>query len=400
MEFFLIVLFILIGILFGIITGITPGIHINLVSAIIIAYSYYLLKIFTPINISITIAAMAITHTVLDILPSTLLGIPDGENLAMLMPAHKLTMKGNAKVAIIYGLIGSYTGIITTLLFVPIMFSLIPAAYEKIKDFVAYILIFISIALILKSKNRIITTLIFITSGIIGIISFNIRTIDQPLLPLLSGLFGLSALVLSIKNNIKLEEQKKDVELKLPRSRIIKHSISATIASLLTNFLPGLTSAHTSIISTKFTEIKDQNEYIIISNATNSSATIISFVALYTLGKARSGAVATIQQLNSDINLNFIFILLAVSLVSLGISIILALKLTNKLIKIVNKINYKKLNYIILILIVIIVLAITRIEGLIILITATSIGILAEKLNIEKIYLTGCLILPVIIYLL
>jgi len=86
------------------------------------------------------------------------------------------------------------------------------------------------------------------------------------------------------------------------------------------------------------------------------------------------------------------------SLITLSVVTIFAKILSNKIIKNINKINYQKTSIFIIILIILIVLIITRFEGLIILIVTTSIGIIVEKLKVEKITLTGCLVVPVIIY--
>ena len=399
MEYLVILFSILTGILFGIITGLTPGIHINLIAAIIITSSYEILKILDPITIVITITSMTITHTILDIIPSTLLGIPNAENLTMLLPAHKLTIEGNAKTAINYGLLGSALGIIITIAFSPLTIIIIPIIYNKIKEYIGYILIIIfNLTLyILKSKNKLISLAFFLITGIVGIISFNIKTIDQPLLPMLSGLFGLSALILSIKNKIIIPEQK-EANLEVSKKDIIKYSITTTLSSTLTNFLPGLTSSYTALISNKISKVKNQEHYIILSNAANSSAIIISFIALYTINKARSGAVATIQYLINSINMSTLILIISISLITLSVVTIFAKILSNKIIKNINKINYQKTSIFIIILIILIVLIITRFEGLIILIVTTSIGIIVEKLKVEKITLTGCLVVPVIIY--
>ncbi len=89
MEYIAIFISIIIGILLGMITGLTPGIHINLVISIILAYSYLIIQLTNPLNIIITMVAMATTHTIFDAIPSTILGIPDSDNLTMLLPAHK-----------------------------------------------------------------------------------------------------------------------------------------------------------------------------------------------------------------------------------------------------------------------------------------------------------------------
>lgn len=394
-----IVIAILSGILLGIITGLTPGIHINLIASIIVAYSYHILKILDPITLTITITSIAITHTILDIIPSTLLGIPNTENLTMLLPAHKLTAEGKAKLAIFYGLLGSASGIITTIIFVPLAIKIIPGIYNHIKIYIPMILILISLYLIIKSKNKLFSLLFFITTGIVAILSFNIKTLNQPLLPLLSGLFGLSSIILSINNKIQIPEQETRINLDVNEKDLTKYSLTTTLASFLTNFLPGLTSSHTALLTNKITKVKNQEEYIILSNAAGSSATIISFVAFYSINKTRAGFVAAIEYLLNFINLSLLLSIFAAALITLPIVIFLTLKISDKILKNINKINYKKISIGIILLIISLVLTITKLEGLVVLITATSMGILAQKFEIERINLTGCLILPVIFYL-
>lgn len=387
------------GILLGIITGITPGIHINLITSLIIAYSYKILNILDPITITITITSMAVTHTILDIIPTTILGIPNTDNLTMLLPAHKLTSEGKAKLAILYGLLGAAAGIMITSLSIPLIIKIIPAVYEKIKDVIPYILILISAYIIIKSKNRFLSLVFFLAAGTIGILSFNIKTVEQPLLPLLTGLFGLSALMLSISNNIKLPEQK-DVNLETSEKELAGYSLTTLAASLLTNFLPGMTSSHTALIAEKITKIKSSAEHIIIANAANSSAAIISFIAFYAINKTRSGAVAAIAFLIKSINIPVLILIIAVSLITIGISTFFAVKISDKILKNISRINYKKLSITIIIFIIILIFIISKPLSMIILFTTTSLGILSQKFNVERIHLTGCLIFPVILYLL
>ncbi len=387
------------GILLGIITGITPGIHINLITSLIIAYSYKILNILDPITLTITITSMAVTHTILDIIPTTILGIPNTDNLTMLLPAHKLTSEGKAKLAILYGLLGAAAGIMITSLSIPLIIKIIPAVYEKIKDVIPYILILISAYIIIKSKNKFLSLVFFLAAGTIGILSFNIKTVEQPLLPLLTGLFGLSALMLSISNNIKLPEQK-DVNLETSEKELAGYSLTTLAASLLTNFLPGITSSHTALIAEKITKIKSGAEHIIIANAANSSAAIISFIAFYAINKTRSGAVAAIAFLIKSINIPVLILIIAVSLITIGISTFFAVKISDKILKNIDKINYKKLSITIIIFIIILVFIISKPLSMIILFTTTSLGILSQKFNVERIHLTGCLIFPVILYLL
>src|SRR3989344_5136920 len=101
-----------IGVLAGIVTGLTPGIHINLVSVSLITISPFLLQYTSPLIITIMIIAMGITHTFLDAIPSIFLGAPDPETALLILPGHKMMLKGKGYEAVILTVIGSIISLI------------------------------------------------------------------------------------------------------------------------------------------------------------------------------------------------------------------------------------------------------------------------------------------------
>ncbi|HIJ05138.1 MAG TPA: hypothetical protein HA370_03440, partial [Nanoarchaeota archaeon] len=59
------------GIFLGIISGIIPGIHVNLLSVIVLSLSPILLHYFSPLGLASFILSIAITHTFIDVIPTT-----------------------------------------------------------------------------------------------------------------------------------------------------------------------------------------------------------------------------------------------------------------------------------------------------------------------------------------
>jgi putative membrane protein len=64
----------------------------------------------------------------------------------------------------------------------------------------------------------------------------------------------------------------------------------------------------------------------------------------------------------------------------------------------ISKINYRKMNFAILIILITMSVLISGWLSLIILITATALGVLAINSGVRRIQLMGCLIVPVIMY--
>lgn len=396
---FEIVLFILIGIACGTVTGLTPGIHINLISALVMAYSLKLTSLFDPLFIATGLISMAITHTFLDILPTTFLGAADADNAASTLPSHKLLFEGRAKESISLALIGGFFGLILIVLLTPIIIIIIPKAYEIIQNYIPVILIYISLSMIYKSKNKKIALTIFALSGALGILTFSLKTLNQPLLPLLSGLFGVSALVLSIKNKIKIPIQKENIKLNLNKIDLVKNLLAGIIASLLTSFLPGLTSSHTTAIASTIKKTDGNKDYILINNSISTVSMYLSIIALYSIEKARNGVIVTLSNI-IEITRIHLFFFAAVSFVAAFISILMTLKLTNIFSRIAPKINYQILSLLIICFILILTSFLSGPLGLLVLIASTSLGIFSLLIETERTHLMGVLILPVIFYLL
>ncbi len=389
---------ILIGILLGTFTGLTPGIHINLVAATTLALSPKLLEYFPAIYISTVLISMAITHTFLDVLPTTFLGVADADNALTLLPSQRLLLEGRATESIKLALIGSFLGLVTIIIATPFLLNTISSTYELIKDYIPHILVGITILIIKKSKDIKVAITIFMLSGTLGIVTFSLKTLNQPLLPLLSGLFGISSLILGIKNKLVIPEQLKNIKVKVKNLKLFKNLFSSGLASLLTSFLPGLTSSHTTTVASAITEIEDEKDYIIINNSISTISMFLSIIALYAIEKARNGVIVSLSNILPSIGKIHLVYFSAVSLITAAIAIILTLKLEKIFSSFMPKINYKILALSIVSFILLLTLFISGPLGLLVIFTSTVVGIAALLTNIERIHMMGTLILPIIFY--
>ena len=85
---------------------------------------------------------------------------------------------------------------------------LIPKIYPFLQRMMGLFLIWIAILLIYNEKeSKIKAIMIFILAGFLGLASLNLD-IKQPLLPLLTGLFGTSTIIHSIKSKTIVPKQK------------------------------------------------------------------------------------------------------------------------------------------------------------------------------------------------
>lgn len=384
---------ILLGILAGTITGLIPGIHINLIGAFLISISASLFFQINSIYFVIFIVAMAITHTFIDFIPSIFLGCPDTDTELSILPGHKLLKKGKAYEAILLTAYGSLAAIIIlTILFYPAIL-LIKFAHNAIETIIPYILIATSIFLIFLEKNKFKASLVFLMTGILGYIVLSPLEMGQPLLPLLTGLFGSSTLILSLQNKTKIPKQ----QITKPKPNLKKPLLGAIIASPLCSFLPGLGSGQAAIIGNLISR-QDSKGFLILLGATNTFVMGFSFLALFAISRTRTGAAAAIKEILGSISNNILILIIITILIAGIISFFLTKSISKFFANNFQKINYLWLATGTLIFLTILIFLISGWKGLLVLITSTITGIYCISLGVRRTNMMGCLLLPVILF--
>ena len=385
----------LLGVTFGTITGLIPGLHINLIITFLSLSFFEKIISSNPFPMSIFIVSLSITHIITDFIPSILLGAPEEDSYLSILPGHRMLLEGRGYEAITLCIYGS----ISSILFIPflslIYILILPRIFQSIQSFIPLILIIASIYLIFREEKIFPALIIFLMSGFLGYFTFNIP-LKEPLLPLLSGLFGISSIILSIRKNNKIPNQIIE-KPKIRKIKFIKTILSGAIITPFMSFLPGIVSGHSAVIAS---ELKKQSkrQFLFLIGFIAILTMSLSFVAAYSIGKTRTGsAVAIINYLGKISHFQITSIIL-VSIFVIIISSIISIKIAKFFVKNISEINYNYLSIIILFLIILINFFVSGLLGIFILLTSTSLGIYTQLSNSKKINLMGSLILPSIIF--
>ena len=389
-----ILIFIFLGIILGTITGLIPGIHVNLISLIILSLSGKFLLNLNSIYLIVIISSMAITHTFLDFIPSIFLGCPDTDTELSTLPGHSLLKQGKGYEAVSLTLYGSLVAIFLLLIISFPSVLLIKKFYFVIKTIIPYLLVISSLFLIILEKEKLNSLFVFILSGVLGLSVLNMN-INQPLLPLLTGLFGGSILIISIKNKIKIPKQK----ITKPKIRIIRPSLGALFSAPLCSFLPGFGSGQAAVIGSLLLKQDENNKenFLFLVGAINTLVMGFSFITLYTISKTRTGVAAAIKEIIGTMPLKILLLIFVVSLISGIISFFWAMRLTKIFSKEITKINYTKASIIVLIFLSVLVFWVSGLIGLLVFIVSSLLGVYSSTLRIRRISMMGSLIIPTII---
>lgn len=394
LEFLVAVVF---GIILGTFTGVTPGVHTNLVSVFLVSISAYFLEIVSPEILVVAITSLAVTHTFIDFVPSIFLGAPDEDTALSVSPGHDFLLKGRGHEAVLLTLIGSSIAIIIFIFIIPVFVFTIDFVYPVILKLIPFILVVVSVFLIFVEKTKEIAFIVFVLAGFLGIASLNLN-IEQPLLPLLTGLFGSSTLVYSIFAKTKVPEQKTTFCF-FGKRQLIKPVVATAIVSPICSFLPGLGSSQAAIISSSFFKEKQlsREQFMILLGSINTLVICVSFLTLYFTSKTRTGSASAISQL---IQLDFhclLMIIFAIFLTSI-ISIPLTIFISKIFAKNIHKINYLVISKFVLFFLVVVVLVFSGFAGFFVFLVSTILGLFCIYVGCRRGFLMGALLIPTILF--
>src|SRR3989344_2671926 len=395
-----IIIAIVLGCLMGVITGLTPGLHINLVALVLFSISPVLLGYTNVIAVASFIIAMSITHTFTDFISATYLGAPSDDTALAVLPAHRMLLDGMGHEAVKLTVIGSLLCLIITIILSPLLIISVPLIFAYLKDYIGWLLLAVVVFMILREENlnkKFWACAVAALSGILGLVVFNVPNLKDPLLPMLSGLFGVSVLLLSLTQKVVLPIQRTTEMIKVKTKDVIKALGSGVFSGSLVSIFPGLGPAQAGVLSSQIAGKIDVFGYLIMVGGINTVSMILSLITLFSIEKARNGSIIVVQQLLQNIDVNMLVLFLCVALIAGGIATFLTLYISKVFSSIMNKLNYSMVSILIIIFVAAMVLYFSGFVGFLILIIATSIGLIPNIVDVSRSNSMACLLIPIIL---
>ncbi|MBI2658741.1 tripartite tricarboxylate transporter permease [Candidatus Woesearchaeota archaeon] len=384
----------------GIITGLTPGLHINLVALILFSISPILLGYTNVVAVASFIIAMSITHTFTDFISATYLGAPSDDTALAVLPAHRMLLEGMGHEAVKLAVIGSLLCLILTIILSPLLIVIVPLIFAYLKDYIGWLLLAVVVFMILREENlnkKFWAFAVVALSGILGLVVFNVPNLKDPLLPMLSGLFGVSVLLLSLTQKVVLPIQRTTEMIKVKTKDVIKALGSGVFSGSLVSIFPGLGPAQAGVLSSQIAGKIDVFGYLIMVGGINTVSMVLSLITLFTIEKARNGSIIVVQQLLQSIDVNMLVLFLCVALIAGGIATFLTLYISKIFSSIMNKLNYSMVSILIIAFVAAMVLYFSGFVGFLILAIATSIGLIPNIVDVSRSNSMACLLVPIIL---
>jgi putative membrane protein len=162
-----------IGVILGTISGIIPGVHANTLAGVLLSFQAVLLSFFGPVALAGAMFAALITHTFVDAIPSTFLGIPDADTSLAVLPAHALCLEGNGEEAVRIAALGSACAMVIAVPLSLICFYLLPALQPFFDWWIGIILVAAVGYMIVTSECPRWCLALFLASGILGVFALH-----------------------------------------------------------------------------------------------------------------------------------------------------------------------------------------------------------------------------------
>jgi putative membrane protein len=343
--------------------------------------------------------AALITHTFVDSIPSTFLGIPDADTSLAVLPAHALCLEGNGEEAVRIAALGSACAMIIAVPLSILCFFLLPALQPYFDWWIGILLISTMGYMIVTSECPGWALALFCVSGILGLFSLRYAFLSWHtlagssaiLMPLLTGLFGISVLLTASQGTMPEQHFR---GIRMEDRTIRRYSAVGTFAGVAVGWLPGLSTASAnSVLASLIGYEKDRRTYILATSAANTSNAFIGLAALFALSRMRNGVMVALSELPLPTMSELTIIGVLAACAAYGITIMLSRSASR-----FTGIDGRLLNHAVIVFIIVLCIILTGPFGVIILILATALGLVPHLVNIPRVFCMGAIIAPVILY--
>jgi putative membrane protein len=389
----------LIGVILGTISGIIPGVHANTLAAVLMSLQAFLLAVLGPAALAGALFAALITHTFVDAVPSTFLGIPDADTSLAVLPAHALCLEGNGEEAVRIAALGSACAIVIAVPVSVVCYLLLPALQPYFDWWIGILLIASIGYMIVTSEAPGWAFAIFALSGVLGAFALHYAFLSWHtvsgtgaiLMPLLTGLFGISVLLVASQGTLPAQHFS---GLRIEDKEVIKYSLLGTGAGVAVGWLPGLSTASANgVLASIIRYEKDRRTYILATNAANTANAFIGLAALFALSRMRNGVMAAI----AEIPLPSMGSLMVIGILAACAAYFITIRLSASAWRL-NGIDSGNLNRMVIVFIVLLSIVLSGPFGFCILLLATAVGLVPHLVNVPRMYCMGAIMVPVMLF--
>lgn len=375
------------GIFFGILTGLTPGIHVNLVCSLLLA-SYPFLP-FGSTDAVVFIVSLAMTHTFLDSIPSMFLGAPDSATALGVLPGHRYLLQGNGFMAVKLSTLGALGGLVLGVCSY-VLFTRATVLLERVPQFwFGIALLTIPLIMWWRDRKKLAAGIIILLAAAYGTVGFRF---EDPLFPMLSGLFGAATLLYSLLERTSIPPQQALPYTQVRSKHVAQALLGGLVAGGLTAVLPGVGAAHAAVLGMLLAYGTGDHGFLVLTGAIGTTNFFLSVAAYDAVEKARNGALIAASTISPGMPIGAAF---GAALLAGGVGTMLTFGFGRVAARWMSRMPYEKITIGVLLFVSVLVVALSGVSGLLLYIVGAAIGLIPAATKAARAHAMSCILIPV-----
>jgi putative membrane protein len=410
-----------IGALIACVLACIPALHVYNVVGLLLLLGAGASALIGPEELSALMIGLVTGYAMLNTLPSIFLSAPDDSTVFVVLPGQKYLLQRRGWEATLLTGVGGLGGVAVLTLLTPVASSLFSTARGILQPHLHWILLAVIVFMLMsewpKGTDRARTpwgklaeawtSLIaglatFVLSGVLGFILMyrGLVPVDvayQSLMPAFVGLFAVPWVLQNIFSRTQIPRQyvATSVDANLPL--FLRGVFAGTVGGLFAAFFPVVTGGIGGFIAGHATAQRDDRLFLISQGASKVVYYVGGFLFFFVPGLhlTRGGMAWMLSGVYTPYTPGTFYRAVAAMLVSGVVAFFMLLLLTRLVIRLVERVDYRRISIGTLVLLLGIVALVTGPAGLLIVAVATGIGLIPVLWGARRMNCMGVLLLPI-----
>lgn len=402
-----------------------PGLHVYNIMGLLVMFIYWVqdLGYQMPAEVYLPfMASMIVGWSILNTIPSMLLGAPDESAVFTVLPGQKYLMMGRGYEGTMMTGVGSLAGVFILIFIVgPLAPFVLPIVQNVLRGHMHWIL-WVVIVYILQSEwpkggntgpagwrkfrsawgSLSAGLFTFIISGIMGFILLNRSPIStevafQNIMPAFVGLFAVPWCLLNMISGAEVPPQHIAKSLDVDGNVILRSSAAGGLGGGFAAFFPVITGGIGGLLAGHATAQRDERVFIMSQGVSKVLYYTGAFMLMFVpgLGITRGGGAWMIKSLHTPMGAGDYYLVMATIAIAGAVSYLIMSPLTRGTIWMIGKFNYRYVSAGALVIIVALVYLVTKWAGIFIMLVGSGIGLIPVLFASRRLNCLGILLLPI-----
>ncbi|MCF7838947.1 MAG: tripartite tricarboxylate transporter permease [Candidatus Marinimicrobia bacterium] len=402
-----------------------PGLHVYNLMGLLVVFIHWLAAAGHPLPPEATIpfmAAMIVGWSILNTIPSIILGAPDESAIFTVLPGQKYLMFGRGFEGTMMTGIGSLAGVFLLIFGVgPLAPRILPIVQTVLRPYMGWIL-WVIITFILMSewpkggnvgpagwrkfldawKSLGAGLATFFLAALLGFILLYRPPIAsemafQNIMPAFVGLFAIPWCLLNLISGAQVPPQHVGDSVDVDPETILRSVAAGGLGGGFAAFFPVVTGGVGGLLAGHATAQRDERVFIMSQGVSKVIYYTGAFMLMFVpgLGLTRGGGAWIVRGLFTPRTWGDYYMVMAAIALAGAVSFLLMGFLTRGTIRLVARVNYRYVSAAALAIIILLVFAVTRWSGLAVMLVGTGIGLIPVLFASRRLNCLGILLFPI-----